>query len=308
MKAVRIHEYGGPEVLRLEDIPVPEAGADEALVKIHAAGVNPIDWKIRQGYMDYLKKRSPLTLGRELAGIIEKTGAGVKEFKTGDAIYACPDRSRDGTYAEYITIKEDELAPKPASLDFIQAAGVPLVSQTAWQGLFDHGGLKAGQRVLIHGAAGGVGSFAVQYAKITGAYVYGTASGEGLELLKSLGADMPIDYKNRDFTQVARDVDLVFDLIGGETQARSWDVIKKGGTLVSTVGAADPERARAIGGKAVNMVMKSSAALLRQIGKLFDQGKLRVMIDRVFPLEQAAEAQRMLQDGRARGKLILKVV
>src|SRR5216683_2520023 len=241
MKAVRIHTYGGPEVLRYEDAPRPVPAAGEVLIKIHAAAVNPVDWKVRAGHLkDMLKYQLPLIPGWDAAGVIEDVGAGVARLKRGDEVYTRPDISRDGTYAEYITVREPEVALKPKSLDHVHAAAIPLAALTAWQALFDAGGLSAGQRVLIHAAAGGVGSFAVQLAKWKGAYVIGTASAHNHEFLRGLGADETIDYTAVRFEDAVQDVDLVLDAMAGETQKRSWKTLKPGGILVSILGLEGP--------------------------------------------------------------------
>src|SRR6476660_8552590 len=232
MKAIRIHNYGGPEVLQYEDAPRPQPQAGEVVVRVHAAGVNPIDWKVREGHMkDFWAHKLPLILGWDFSGVIEKVGSGATKFKKGDEVYSVPDASRDGAYAEYIVVRESELALKPKSLHHVRAAAVPLAAVTAWQALFDAGQLKRGQRALIHGGSGGVGHIAVQLAKWKGAHVIATASTKNHELLRELGADETIDYTRQRFEDVARNVDIVLDLIGGETQERSWSVLKKGGVL-----------------------------------------------------------------------------
>src|SRR5712672_64055 len=209
MKAIRIHNYGGPEVLQYEDAPRPKPQAGEVLIRVHAAGVNPIDWKVRQGHMkDFWPHKFPLILGWDLSGVVEELGRGVSRFKIGDEVYSVPDVSRDGAYAEYIVVRESEIALKPKSLHHIRAATVPLAALTAWQALFDTGQLQPGQRVLIHGGSGGVGHFAVQLAKWKGAYVFATASTKNQELLRELGADEIIDYSTQRFEDVARNIDI----------------------------------------------------------------------------------------------------
>ena len=246
MKAVRIHSYGGPEVLVYEDAPRPQPEPNDVLVRVHAAGINPVDWKIREGYgKDRLGHRLPLILGWDLSGVVEAVGPGVERLKVGDEVYSRPDISRDGAYAEYIAIRESLAALKPKSIDHVHAAAIPLAAMTAWQALFDAAGLSRGQRVLIHAAAGGVGSFAVQIAKWKGAYVIGTASTRNQDFLRELGVDSAIDYQSVAFETVVRDVDVVLDTIGGDTQARSWMVLKKGGVLVSTVSPPSPQEAAA---------------------------------------------------------------
>ncbi|HEY0244495.1 MAG TPA: NADP-dependent oxidoreductase, partial [Mucilaginibacter sp.] len=229
MKAIRIHEFGGPEVLKLEDIPVPIPAADEVLIKVYATSINPVDWKIREGQRkEKFPVNLPLTLGWDVSGVIEKMGNAVNNFKYGDEVYSRPDPTRNGTYAEYVVVKADLVSLKPKSVDHIQAASVPLAGLTAWQGLFQYGQLQAGQKVLIHAASGGVGTFAIQYAKAKGAYVIGTASESNIDFVKQLGADEVIDYKNEKFEDKLSDIDLVLDTIGGDTQKRSLKVLKNG--------------------------------------------------------------------------------
>src|SRR6476659_9355549 len=248
MKAIRIHSYGGLEVLKYEDAPRPQPQAGEVLVRVHAAGVNPIDWKVRQGHMkDFWPHKFPLILGWDVSGTVEEVGPRVSRFKIGDEVYSIPDPTRNGAYADYVVVRESELALKPNSLHHIRAAAVPLAALTAWQSLFDTAQLQPGQRVLIHAGSGGVGHVAVQLAKWKGAYVFATASTKNQELLRELGVDEPIDYTKQKFEDVARDVDLVLDLIGGETQERSWSVLKKGGVLLSVVEPPSADKAKALG-------------------------------------------------------------
>jgi len=305
MKAVRIHEFGGPETLKLDELPKPSAKATEVLIRIVAASVNPVDYKIRQG--GYLGEDAlPLTLGRDVAGVIEAVGHGVDEFKEGDAVYAMLDRAHGG-YAEYVAEPVSNCAAKPAKLDFIQAAAVPLAGLTAWQGLFDHGGLKEGQTVLIHGAAGGVGHFAVQFAVATGAKVIATCSGEDMDFVKRLGAVEVIDYHAERFEDRVRDVDLVYDLVAGETQDRSFAVIREGGTLVSTLKAPDKGRAAERGIRTAHYMAAPNGAQLAEIGRLIEAGKVAPSIAGVFPLGEAAAAEHELETAHVRGKLVLDV-
>src|SRR5258705_1559437 len=235
MKAVQVHSYGAQEVLRFEDPPrqAPESG--ELLIKIHAASVNAIDWKARAGYLkDVFPLPLPYIPGWDVSGIVEAIGPGVTQFKKGDQVYVVPDGARigKGTYAEYVVVKETEAALKPKSIDHIHAAAIPVVALTAWQALFDQAGVSTGQKVLIHGAAGGVGSIAVQIAKWKGAHVIGTASGRNQGLLRELGVGEPIDYEKTRFEDVVHDVDVVHDTLGGMAQKRTWKWLKKGGILV----------------------------------------------------------------------------
>ena len=309
MKAIRIHNYGGPEVLQYEDAPRPKPQAGEVVVRVHAAGVNPIDWKVREGHMkDFWPHKFPLTPGWDLSGLVEEVGpATARRFKKGDEVYSVPDASRDGAYAEYIVVRESELALKPKSLHHVRAAAVPLAAVTAWQALFDAGQLKRGQRVLIHGGSGGVGHVAVQLAKWKGAHVLATASTKNQELLRELGVDEPIDYTKQKFEDVARDVDLVLDLIGGETQERSWSVLKKGGVLLSLVQPPSVEKAKALGVRAAFVAGHPSGAQLAEIAKIIDAGQLAPVIDRILPLSEARRAHELSKSGHTHGKIVLRI-
>jgi NADPH:quinone reductase-like Zn-dependent oxidoreductase len=309
VKAIRIHNYGGPEVLKHEEAPRPQPGAGEVLIRVHATSVNPIDWKVRQGYMkDLWPHKFPLILGWDVSGVVEAIGTGVSRFKKGDEVYSVPDASRDGAYAEYIVVRESELALKPKSLHHVRAAAVPLAAVTAWQALFDAGQLKRGQRVLIHGGSGGVGHVAVQLAKWKGAHVLATASTKNQELLRELGVDEPIDYTKQKFEDVARDVDLVLDLIGDETQERSWSVLKKGSVLLSLVQPPSVEKAKALGVRAAFVAGHPSGAQLAEIAKLIDSGELKLTIDRILPLSEVRRAHQLSQTGHTRGKIVLRVM
>ena len=239
MKAVVAHEYGGPEVLKFEDVPRPEPKENEALVRVIASGVNPADPLTLSGkFAREFGTHLPLIPGYDIAGIVEKTGGKVTKLKAGDAIYGYP--TFGGGWAEYVTVSEGEVAAKPASLSFTEAAAVPVGALTAWQALVDVAQLHAGQTILIHGGSGGVGSFAVQIAKARGARVIATASTENQDLLKQLGTDVPIDYTKNKFEEIAKDVDAVLDPVGKDTLARSYDVVKKGGIVMSLVARPDP--------------------------------------------------------------------
>ena len=261
MKAVIIHEYGGPEVLRYEDVPVPEIGPDEVPIKVHACGVNPIDWKVRQGRKkDQTHYEMPLILGWDVSGTVEETGPLVKYFRKGDRVIARPATTRNRGYAEFVAVRSMEVTLAPSTISLEQAAGVPLASQTAWVGLFEIGGLRPGQSVLIHGGSGGVGSFAVQLAKLAGARVFATTSTKNVELVSSLGADEVIDYTLGDFRHAVSEMDMVYDTVGGETQARSWEVIRKGGQLISTLGVEESAAAaHAIIGKSYLLVERRAS-------------------------------------------------
>lgn len=307
MKAVRIHRYGGPEVLKYEEAPRPRLRSGQILVRVHAAGVNPVDWKIREGHLKR-SLRLPLIPGWDFSGVVESTTPRITRFKRGDEVYGRPDISRNGAYAEYIAVRESEVALKPKSIDHIHAAAIPLAALTAWQSLFDAAQLKSGQSVLIHGAAGGVGSFAVQLAKWKGAHVIGTASQRNLEFLRELGAEETIDYQTARFEDVVRDVDVVLDTIGGDTQKRSWNILKKRGMLISIVSPPSPEEAVAHGVLQASVFVQPNLEQLTEIANLVDSGKLRSVVETVLPLSEARRAHQLSQTGHARGKIVLRVV
>src|SRR5882724_11557102 len=308
MKAIRIHNYGGPEVLQYEDAPRPKPQAGEVLVRVHAAGVNPIDWKVREGQVkDFWHHKFPLILGWDLSGVVEELGRGVSRFKIGDEVYSVPDPTRNGAYADYIVVREPELALKPNSLHHIRAAAVPLAALTAWQSLFDTAQLQPGQRVLIHAGSGGVGHLAVQLAKWKGAYVFATASTKNKDLLRKLSVDEPIDYTQQRFEDVARNIDVVLDTIGGETQERSWSVLKKGGVLLSLVQPPSVEKAKALGIRAAFVAVHPNGAQLAEIAAIIDAGQLAPVIDRILPLSEVRRAHKLSQDGHTRGKMVLRV-
>jgi NADPH:quinone reductase-like Zn-dependent oxidoreductase len=308
MKAVRIHAYGGLDTLRHEDVPRPSPGPGEVLLRVQAAGVNPVDWAVREGWMhDVLRHTLPLTLGWDVAGVVAQAGEGATRFQPGAAVYAHTDLRRDGTYAEYVVVREREVAPRPRTLDAVRAAGVPLTALAAWQALFDTANLQPGQTVLIHAGAGGVGTMAIQLAKAKGARVITTASAHNHAFLRELGADEVIDYRATRFEEVVKDVDVVLDTIGGETQERSWRVLKPGGFLVSLLDPPSPERARAQGVRAAHLLVRPSATQLEEVGQLIDAGRVRPVISQVLPLSEARRAHELSQTKHTRGKLVLRV-
>jgi NADPH:quinone reductase-like Zn-dependent oxidoreductase len=304
MKAILVHEFGGPDVLELEDVPRPEIGPDDVLVKVYASGVNPVDWKVRKGYT---KHALPFIPGWDVSGIIEETGARVKDLYKGEEVYGRPDVSRNGSYAEYVAVKAVELGHKPKTVDHITAAAIPLAGLTAWQALFEHAALKTGQKLFIHGASGGVGTYAVEFAKWKGAYIIGTASAENLHFLKELGAHESIDYHTADFEKEFTDIDVVFDTIGGETQKRSLQMLKPGGILVTTVKVEDEAAFKQKGVRITGMFTQSRRQDLEDIAMLVDDGQVKPIIHKVFPLEQAEEAQRLSEERHVRGKIVLKI-
>jgi NADPH:quinone reductase-like Zn-dependent oxidoreductase len=309
MKAVTIHKYGSADELIYEGAADPEIQPDDVLIKVYATSVNPVDWKIRSGnYPGADQRQFPVILGWDASGVIEQLGENVTGFSIGDEVYARPDTKRQGTYAEYVAVNFKEIALKPKSLDHIHAAAVPLAGMTAWQGLFTHGKLEAGQKVLIHAAAGGVGTYAVQLAKWKGAYVIGTASENNIDFLKDLGADEVIDYRNEDFEERLGNIDMVLDLIGGETQMKSLEVIKPGGRFISTLAIKDEAAINAKGLTGGRFMTASNPGDLDSLARLIDEGKLKPIIYDIMDLKDAAEAQRKIEHGHVRGKIVLKVV
>jgi NADPH:quinone reductase-like Zn-dependent oxidoreductase len=308
MQAVSLRSYGDPDVLVLEEMTRPQPGAGEVLIRVHAAGVNPLDWKVRAGHVKgWLPHRLPLIPGWDVSGVVEAVGPEVTAFKVGDAVYGMLDFMRNGAYAEYVVTRTKHLAFKPNRLDPIQAGAVPLASLTAWQSLFELAGLESGQTVLIHGAAGGVGHFAVQFAKWKEARVIGTASVSNEDFLRELGADEVIDYPTTKFEEAVDDVDVVLDTIGGDTQERSWRVLKKGGILVATLGISSEDAAHRHGVRGEGVMVRPDASQLTQIAALIDAGNLKPAITTILPLAEAPRAHELSQTGHARGKIVLQV-
>ncbi len=308
MKAVRIHSYGGVDVLVHENAPRPAPGAGEVLVRVVATSVNPFDCAVRAGYMTgYFNHTLPLILGTDVSGVIEAVGAGVTAFKPGDSVYARAGVTRDGAYAEYVVIAASDVAAKPLSLDHVHAAALPHVTLTAWQALFELAQLTSSQTVLIHGAGGGVGHMAVQLARWRGAKVIGTASAN-LDLVRELKVDQAIDYAAAPFENSVSGVDVVLDIAGGDVQERSWKVLKPGGILVSTVQAPSPETAAAHG---MRQAMVYSAPpigeTLTQVAALVDAGTLKPHVAAVMPLADVARAHTLIEGRHTRGKLVLQV-
>ena len=308
MKAIRIHAYGGAENLKYDEVSRPEPQAGQVLIQVYAAGVNPIDWKIREGFFQQVYDYSlPVIAGADVAGVVASVGDGVTTLQPGQAVYGTADMALSGAYAEYAVGYADAIAPKPKTLDYIHAASVPIVAITAWQALFNGANLQPEQSVLIHGGAGGVGRYAIQLAKWKRARVIATASAANLDDLRNLGADQVIDYASQPFEQQVKDVDVVLDLVGGETQARSWQIIRPGGVLVSTLGV--PESGIPQGIKAVPVFANLRAnSQLQQIAQLIDDGQIKASIEQVFELAEGAKAQEVSQHGHPRGKLVLQVV
>ena len=306
-KAIRIHAFGGAEVLRHEDIEAPAPAAGEVLVRVHAAGVNPVDWKVRSGYGRGLipGAQFPITLGGDLAGTVEAVGPGVTAFAPGAEVFGLI--GLIGAYAGLVATKAEYLARKPRSLDFVQAASVPLAALTAWQALFDTAALQAGQSVLIHAGAGGVGLFAVQLARWAGVRVTATASPANAAYLHQLGAAAVIDYRSTPVEAMPGDFDMVFDLAGGDTAVRSMPLLKPGGIVVVAAGRPAPREPDDQGRRLIGIIVKPSGAKLEKIGALIDTGQLRTEIAAVFPLSQAAAAHALSELGHTRGKIVLKM-
>ena len=305
MRAIRFHDYGGPEVLVLDRVERPTPKDGEVLVKVHAAGVNPLDWKIRAGYLkQFMPIQLPFIPGNDVAGTVEALGSGVTGFAPGQAVYG---NVMGGGYAEYVAVPADKLVSKPERLSFEEAAAVPVGALTARYALVDLADVQAGQTVLIHGGAGGVGLFAVQMARAMGAHVIATASAGNLDFVRSLGAETVIDYHATQFETVARDVDMVLDTIGGEVEARSWQVLKKGGILVSIVGQPSEEQAATHGVRAAAVRTAFTGEQLRAINALIEDGKVKPEVGPMFPLAEAAKAQTLSQEGHGRGRIVLQI-
>ncbi|MEV7796004.1 NADP-dependent oxidoreductase [Streptomyces sp. NPDC087512] len=309
MRAVSQDTLGGPEVLREVRLERPEPRPNEVLVRVRAAGVNPTDWKHRAngGFLG----EPPFVLGWDVSGVVEAVGIGVAAFRPGDEVFGMLSYPfGHGSHAEYVTAPARTFVRKPAAVDHVQAGALPLVSLTAWQALVERAGVRQGQRVLIHAAAGGVGHVAVQIAKARGAYVIGTASAGKHEFLRSLGVDEPVDYRETDVTEAVKDVDVVLDTIGGETSLRSLRVLRPGGIVVSILPVGSDEfyeEAERLGVRAVRMLVDADRADLQEIADLIESGALRPAIERTFPLAEAAEAHRLGESGRTTGKLVLVV-
>ncbi|NHN25264.1 NADP-dependent oxidoreductase [Flavobacterium jejuense] len=316
MKAIRIDEFGGTEVLKLVNIDRPIPENDEILVKVYSSSVNPVDCTMRNGGNEILRPflKLPMILGCDVAGIVEEVGSEVTNFKKGDAVYGCPNFPGDGSYAEFVAAKSNRFAIKPSNISFNHAAAVPLTSLVAWEGIFELGKLEKGQKILIQGASGGVGSFAVQIAKAKGAYVIGVASTDNVEYLKQLGCDEVFDYKSQDFENILKNIDLVFDaspIRNDIDRLKSVKVLKNGGIFVSVnvdypfseIVNEEMDNKNVIG----KMVAGQNHANLSEIAELISENKVNVFVSKVFPLEQVAEAHKESETWHVRGKLVLEV-
>lgn len=308
MKAMRIHSYGGGEVLTYEDAPDPELMPGDILVRVHAASISPFDWKVREGYVaGYFNHKLPLILGWDLSGTVEAVGSHVTDIQVGDAVFGQADIARNGAYAEYIAIPASMVAPKPPSIDHLRAAALPNSGLAAWNALIEGADLQPGQTVLVHAAAGGVGTFAIQLAKWRGATVIGTASSNNHEFLKQLGADQVIDYNTVRFEDAVHDADVVLDTIGGETQQRSWKTLKPNGILISIIEPPSAETAAEHKVRSGFAIAEGGRQRLQQLAALVDAGTIRPIITAVYPLEDVRKAHEQSQSMHARGKLVLQI-
>ena len=305
INAIQVHAYGDADQLKLERIARPEPQEGEVLVRVYAAGVNPVDWKIRRGWLkDFLQLTFPYIPGADLAGVVEKVGPGVTAFQPGQEVFG---RSSQGSYTEYGIAPASTLALKPKTLSFDEAATIPTGATTAWQGIFDHGNLQPGQRILILGGAGGVGLFAVQFARWKGAHIISTASTSNLEFVRSLGAETVVDYTKERVEDVVHNVDVVFDTVGGQALAGVLPTLKSGGTLVSIAGQPDEIKASELGVRTARFSAQANTDLLNTLARLIDEGQVKVQVGHTFPLSEAAQAQELSEKGHGRGRIVLHI-
>jgi NADPH:quinone reductase-like Zn-dependent oxidoreductase len=309
MKAAQISAYGGKDVLHINEVEKPSAGPDQVLVEVHAAAVNPFDVTVREGGAQQMAPLNfPATLGGDVAGVVVEISEGVTGFEIGQAVYGQANAlSGHGSFAEFSPIKASQLASKPTSLDITAAAAVPLVSGSAYQALVEHLNLQTGQKILVHGGGGGIGSVAVQLAKHLGAHVTATAAADDLDYVRGLGADEVIDYQSQDFTQLVHGLDAVFDTVGGETTTKSYGVLKPGGILVSMAAQPDEALAKQHDIHFIHQFTHTTTENLTKIAELIDAGTLKIRVDKVFPLDQAAEALEYAKTGHPHGKVVIQV-
>src|SRR3989344_8954175 len=311
MKAAQINSYGGVDVLEItQNVPKPSASEGQVLVEVYAASINPFDWKVREGYAKaYIKLQFPTTIGGDFAGVVIGLGEKTSDFTVGDEVYgqAAVYAGGTGAFAEFLAASVGKIARKPQKADFFEAASLPLVGVSALQALESHIKLKKGQKILIHGGAGGIGTIAIQLAKVLGAYVATTVSGDDVEYAKGLGADEVIDYKTQKFEEMLKDFDAVYDTVGGDTMGRSFKVLKKGGVIVSMLGVPNPELAKEHGVTSIGQVTRINNKTLARLTELVEKGAINPQIDKVFPLDEAREAFEYFESAHPRGKVVIKI-
>lgn len=308
MKAAVIHEYGDSKIFKNEEVAVPEPASDEVRVKVHYTSINPFDYKIRSGRMkDHVPLRFPAILGTDIVGTVEKMGSAASKFKEGDLVFGKANFGSNGSYAEYALAKESNIAYTPKKMQEREIAGLPVAAGTAWVSLLNIAGLKAGQKLFITGASGGVGIMAVQIAKSAGAHVICTTSKANMQMLKDLGADEVIDYTEGDFSEKAKDIDVLLDTVGGDTLSKDYKMVKRGGVLLSLTGPPDNALAEKYGIRAQYLSVPSDGKTMDEIAKLADSGKLKVLIERELPLERISEAHALSESGKAKGKIIIRI-
>ncbi len=311
MKAIQINSYGGAEVLEInENVPKPSTSKGQVLIEVHAASLNPVDWKIRAGYLkDYFPLKFPVTMGGDFSGVISEIGEEVFGYKVGDSVYGQASilGGGSGSFAQYAAASTTKISHKPNILSDEEAAAIPLAGVSAFQALEEHIKLKSGQKILIHGGAGGIGTFALQIAKSTGAYVATTVNAKDKEFVKSLGADPVIDYKSESFEKMLSDFDAVFDTVGGETLDKSFQVLKSGGIIVSMMGEPNEALAKKYGVIAIGQNTDGTTEKLNRLAKLVDEKKIKVEVDKVFSFSEAKEAFKELEQGHPRGKVVIKI-
>ncbi|GGD01436.1 NADP-dependent oxidoreductase [Pontibacillus salipaludis] len=310
MKAVVIEQYGGKEQLNEIEVPTPEINQEQVLIEIHSTSINPIDWKVREGYLkEMLDWNFPIILGWDVSGTIKEVGDQVEGYQVGDRVFARPATTPNGTYAEYVAVEQDLLAHMPERLSFEDAAAVPLAGLTAWQCLFDAANVEEGDKVLIHAGSGGVGSYAIQLAKWAGAYVATTASGKNGELVKALGADHFINYKEENFYDVLDEFDVVLDTLGGDIQEQSYQVLRKGGKLVSITDVPDEDQAKEYGVEAEHVFLNPKGEQLQQIAHLISEGKVKSIVGHKFPFSEQGlkDAHELSETHHAQGKIVIQM-
>lgn len=309
MKAAQISEYGGPSVLQINEIDTPAASEGQVLVEVHAASLNPFDSTVRNGYVKQMIKNLPATLGGDIAGVITELGEGVEGFAVGDKVYgqAAVVAGNSGAFAEFAATKASQIAKMPENMDFNEAASLPLVGTSALQALTEHINLQAGQKIFIHGGAGGIGTIAIQVAKDIGAHITTTATADGIELVKNLGADEVIDYKSQDFSEILKDYDAVFDTVGGDDFNKTFGILKKGGIAVSMIAQPDEAKASELGITAMMQGTKVNTAVLDKLRGLVESGKVLPQVGKVFKFEQITQAFTERENGSISGKVVIEI-